>query len=159
MSLDPGPGAAVPFVTTPDLALGPRLHTAISSTAVPAPQPAPAPTFDTQGQEDQFVGATPVNEPPKAEQPNAAGYAAGQPPETWQAKPGDVVLPSRVRLSLSRLFRLEEELAQFLGPENVVVDVLEDGRTVIHVPAELEQRTRDYLALSGEMNESEGGNG
>jgi hypothetical protein len=99
-----------------------------------------------------------VNKRSEAERP-AAAPAPAPAPSVYEPAPGDVVLPARVRLSLSRLFKLEEELAQLLGPDNVGVDVLEDGRTVVRVPAELEQRAREYLALSGEMNESEDSRG
>ena len=153
--MDPEPSTPSPLSSSPSTTPQPRLRMP-SDMANAADQPPTSLPPSATPQGDQSVGATPVNERLEADRSAAAPAPA---PRVFEPMPGDIVLPARVRLSLSRLFKLEEELAQFLGPDNVVVDVLEDGRTVVRVPAELEQRARDYLALSGELNESEDSRG
>ena len=53
----------------------------------------------------------------------------------------------RPRLSLQRLFKLEQDVSQLPGAGRASVDILDDGQIVIHVAPGAEERVRQYLGL------------
>ncbi|MBI4491708.1 MAG: hypothetical protein HY690_02830 [Chloroflexi bacterium] len=66
---------------------------------------------------------------------------------------GPIVLSARAKLSLPRLFRLEQDVAQVAGAADARLEVLEDGHVVVHVPPQTRTRVREFLILEGELVE------
>src|SRR2546422_650884 len=121
----------------------------LSSGGAPAPAPRllappqPADPDDAAPPADHPSEALPQPEPgTTAPSGGAGGPASAQPPLRVE-RPGEVVF-SAGRLSLRRLYQLEQDVSQLPGAGQASVDIQDDGQVVVHVSPGAEERVRQY---------------
>ena len=116
------------------------------------PRPSPLSSAPGAAPAPRLLGrplpTTPGGEPPASTpRPELPPGTAAPARTTARAdRPGEIVLP-RIRLSLQRLYRLEQELSQIPGAGQASIDILDDGQIVVHISPGAEERVRQYLAL------------
>jgi len=78
------------------------------------------------------------------------------PPDVPPAKPGEILFPTRAKLSMVRLFKLEQEINQIPGVHDAMIDLTDDGRMALNMDAspEAEARVREFLVLAGLLDET-----
>ncbi|MBI4492023.1 MAG: hypothetical protein HY690_04450 [Chloroflexi bacterium] len=131
------------------LASAPRLH-------VPA---APSSAPKAWGAVEEARGGA-AAAPPQPHNGASHGPTAGLEPLPRlerQDSPDVIVLPLRARLSLPRLFKLEQDIARLTGLSEVALDILEGGQVVVQVPPQARARVREFLILAGELGEQADG--
>ena len=77
-------------------------------------------------------------------------------PDAEPAKPGEILFPARAKLSMVRLFKLEQEINQIPGVHDAMIDLKDDGRMALNMEAspEVEARVREFLILAGLLDET-----
>ena len=134
------PERPVPLSSSPNLGGTPRLQS-------PGEQSQKPPLADTAA-ESSGPGADSIAPPPPA---RASGEFSFRPAR--ERRPGEIPLRARARLSLARLFKLEQEIGQLPGVRDPQVKVLDDGQIVVQVTPDVEVRVREFLILAGELTE------
>lgn len=156
-----------PFPSSLSLVPMPRLFGAVT---VPSHHTSPSgvealTANPTSSARHPLVHATDVP-PPRAQEPDATAVQrhalasrdtlpvqVSHAPLPDVHQPGVIPLAPRSRLSLARLFRLEQELSELSGGGGAVVYVEDGGQVLVSVPPAAEERAREYLILAGEITE------